>query len=98
MNPPLATEVSSQGHRQFASSPVPQRWICWPDPDRVCLEGGCIYCTPDPHSQSDRYIRSHFRKMTRDQVVAYTESNGYVIAAHMIDHGMQARAVDQDAP
>lgn len=21
-----------------------ERRICWPDPDRVCLEGGCGYC------------------------------------------------------
>lgn len=23
---------------------VEQRKICWPDPDSVCLEGGCGYC------------------------------------------------------
>ena len=23
---------------------VAQRKICWPEPDSVCLEGGCIYC------------------------------------------------------
>lgn len=21
-----------------------KRRICWPNPDAVCLEGGCIYC------------------------------------------------------
>ena len=24
------------------------RRICWPNPDSVCLEGGCIYCNDKP--------------------------------------------------
>lgn len=27
--------------------PEDERKICWPDPDRVCLEGGCGYCRMD---------------------------------------------------
>lgn len=25
-----------------------ERRICWPMPDEVCLEGGCIYCNDKP--------------------------------------------------
>jgi len=25
-----------------------KRRICWPYPDKVCLEGGCIYCNDYP--------------------------------------------------
>jgi hypothetical protein len=25
-----------------------RRRICWPNPDTVCLEGGCSYCNENP--------------------------------------------------
>ena len=23
---------------------ISKRRICWPEPDKVCLQGGCMYC------------------------------------------------------
>jgi hypothetical protein len=30
--------------------------ICWPNPDQICLQGGCIYCADGPHS---RWVAEH---------------------------------------
>lgn len=30
------------------TTPQRQRMICWPDPDQICLQGGCIYCADGP--------------------------------------------------
>lgn len=27
---------------------ITSRRICWPTPDGVCLEGGCLYCNDNP--------------------------------------------------
>lgn len=36
-----------------------RRRICWPDPDAICLEGGCGYCQHEPpraKADVDRYL------------------------------------------
>lgn len=30
-----------------------ERRICWPNPDEVCLEGGCMYCNDNPFKLVD---------------------------------------------
>lgn len=35
-----------------------QRRICWPLPDRVCLQGGCAYCNDYPF-RSVRGLRAY---------------------------------------
>jgi hypothetical protein len=37
---------------------VRRRRICWPNPDKVCLEGGCLYCEDGPLTSLDN-IRSY---------------------------------------
>lgn len=34
-------EKSRHWHGNHLNS---KRLICWPDPDKVCLEGGCVHC------------------------------------------------------
>lgn len=39
-----------------------KRWICWPDPDAVCLEGGCGHCVDHELVALSRvaaYARAH---------------------------------------
>lgn len=41
--------------------------ICWPNPDRVCLQGGCIYCQDNVGqilSEVRKYAKD--KKMTED--------------------------------
>lgn len=33
------------------------RRICWPNPDRVCLQGGCGYCNTHPFRTVDAIWR-----------------------------------------
>ena len=75
-----------------APAATPERWICWPDPDRVCLEGGCGYCLPDLDTQTRQYVRANYRRWTRDQVVAYADANGLVVSNDLIDLGMRSRS------
>lgn len=34
-----------------------QRRICWPNPDAVCLQGGCLYCDYYPFRDVDTIRR-----------------------------------------
>lgn len=46
-----------------------ERRICWPNPDEVCIEGGCIYCNDKPFKSVEeieiyaeaRYMLDSFR-------------------------------------
>lgn len=38
--------------------------ICWPTPDKVCLQGGCIHCQDSVH------------RLRVSAVAAYAEENG----------------------
>lgn len=40
---------------------ITQRKICWPNPDAVCLEGGCGYCNYEKFHTIDE-IRKHVDK------------------------------------
>lgn len=64
----------------------PQRWICWPDPDKVCLEGGCGYCTPEGSAKGHR-------KMTLQQVATYADDKGIPLSSYWLYNGMRTRAV-----
>ena len=33
-----------------------QRRICWPEPDAVCLEGGCVHCNDAPFRPVDELL------------------------------------------
>lgn len=35
-----------------------KRRICWPDFDKVCLEGGCLYCEDNPIRDHDMIMRA----------------------------------------
>lgn len=35
-----------------------KRRICWPNPDKICLQGGCIYCDDHPF-KGEVAIRSY---------------------------------------
>lgn len=34
-----------------------ERRICWPNPDAVCLQGGCGYCNEKPFQPLDKILR-----------------------------------------
>jgi hypothetical protein len=43
-------------------SDIMYRRICWPTPDGVCMQGGCIYCNDNPYRHLNGildYARSH---------------------------------------
>lgn len=40
-----------------AKTPKYERKICWPDPDAVCIEGGCGYCNRYRYQSVDRIER-----------------------------------------
>lgn len=44
-------------------APAVKRRICWPNPDSVCLQGGCTHCNDKP-----------FRDL--EQIRRYAEANG----------------------
>jgi hypothetical protein len=44
-----------------------RRRICWPTPDEVCLQGGCLYCNDRP-----------FRTLL--QIRVYAREAGYLAA------------------
>jgi hypothetical protein len=69
-----------------------KRWMCWPDPDQACLEGGCGYCMPDPSESSDLRRRSH-KRWTRVQVRRYADRAGYPLSDYWLENGMRNRAV-----
>lgn len=33
------------------------RKICWPNPDRICFEGGCLYCKDSRWIKVDTMLR-----------------------------------------
>jgi hypothetical protein len=51
---------------------VTSRRICWPDPDAVCLQGGCSYCNEGDFQTLRtiyRYARDH--DMLRDYNIGW---------------------------
>ena len=57
----------------FRTSPR-GRTICWPTPDAVCLQGGCIHC-PDYRARSWRQIYRY--AVIHDMVKDYEYGRGY---------------------
>lgn len=51
-----------------------RRRICWPDPDAVCLQGGCTYCN-DSRMRSLNAIRAYAEQ--RDPKLRAAYWDGY---------------------
>lgn len=58
----------------MASGGGPQRWICWPTPDKVCIQGGCGYCNPFHCACGKRHQGS--RRVTERQVLTIVKRAG----------------------
>jgi hypothetical protein len=71
---------------------VNERWLCWPDPDKVCLEGGCGYCVPDKVRKSVRSPRGH-KRVTFAALVAIAEDRQPPVSVEDMLESMTRRAV-----
>ena len=49
----------------------PQRFICWPDFDMTCVEGGCVYCVPGSEDEE-----GGAKPKTRRQILSKARSRG----------------------
>jgi hypothetical protein len=51
------------------------RPICWPNPDEVCLQGGCIYCVEGP-TKTEAQVRAYAATVNRMDAFDYGLRNG----------------------
>ena len=63
----------------------PRRWICWPDFDMVCVQGGCVHCGPD----GDPVVATK----TRRQILNKARSRGMDVLEVSRSLDMTARLV-----
>ena len=69
----------------------PQRWLCWPNPDKVCIEGGCGYCDPFGCACGKRHTGS--RRFTLPQMEALVAERGIDATYQDVLNGMGRQPV-----
>jgi hypothetical protein len=49
---------------------ITSRRICWPTPDTVCLEGGCMYCNQHRYIPIS-WIRNYAARTSAEHLAAF---------------------------